>query len=414
MMKHIILLGDGMTDYPIEELGGKTPLEYASTPNMDYIASRGTVGLVNTIMDGFTPASDVANLAMLGYDANDCYCGRAPLEAASMGIDLSQDDVAFRCNLVTIEGWPQEIMVDFTAGQITSAEAKEMIDGLNIALGNADFQFYPGVSYRHLLLWRKGKDQIKTTPPHDIIGQRVADYMPTGEGAGLLHDLIWKSQEILRNHRINEKRKREGKRPATSIWLWGQGRKPRMKKLTEEYGITGGMISAVDLLHGIGVYAGLESLHVPGATGYIDTNYLGKGRKALEALRQMDFVFVHVEAPDAMGHEGNLEGKIKAIEDFDEKVVGTVLNGMDAFGSYRLMVASDHPTPVSLLTHSREPSPFAVLSSKGEENLARGFAYNERAARESGIFISPGFELFHLFMKGWHDFVQSQRNKERL
>lgn len=402
-MKFVIILGDGMGDFPIDELGNKTPLEYAGTPNMDEIAARGTLGLVDTIPAGIPPASDVANLAILGYDARQSYSGRGPLEAASLGIELAAEDVAFRCNLVTLEQDHGQRMQDYTAGQISSQEAGEIIADLNREFGSEGIRFYPGVSFRHLLVWKNGKAGLTTTPPHDITGKFVADYLPRGEGADVINELMRFSQKYLATHPVNLARLSQGKRPVSSIWLWGQGKKPVMKKIADEYQLRGGMISAVDLLHGIGRYAGLTSIQVPGVTGYTDTDYLAKARYALEALRHVDFVFVHVEAPDAMGHEGNLQGKIQAIEDFDVKVVGTILKAMPDFGEYRLMVASDHPTPISLMTHTSDPSPFAVLSHLATENQGRNFSFGEGSAKTSGILISPGFKLFHSFIKGWPD-----------
>jgi len=306
-MKYVILLGDGMADYPLKELGGKTPLEFARTPYMDRIASEGTLGLVNTIPSGFLPGSDIANLSVLGYDPRKYYTGRGPLEAASQGVQLEPDDVAFRCNLVAIGAREAPVMEDFTSGHISSSEARQIIDDLQRKLGTAEFQFYPGVGYRHLLVWRQGKESLKTTPPHDITGKLINDYLPQGNGALEINSLMQHCREILLDHPVNRLRLSEGKKPATSIWPWGQGRAPRIVPFTKKYHLTGGIISAVDLLKGIGVLAGLKVIHVEGATGYTDTNYLGKAEKALEALRGLDFVFVHVEAPDEMGHEGKIE-----------------------------------------------------------------------------------------------------------
>lgn len=400
-MKYVILLGDGMADYPLKELGGKTPLEFARTPHMDRIASEGTLGLVNTIPSGFLPGSDIANLSVLGYDPRKYYTGRGPLEAASQGVQLGPDDVAFRCNLVTIGARGAPVMEDFTSGHITSPEARQIIDDLQRELGTAEFQFYPGVGYRHLLVWRQGKESLKTTPPHDITGRLVNDYLPQGNGALEINSLMQHCREILLDHPVNRLRLSEGKRPATSIWPWGQGKAPRIVSFTKKYHLTGGIISAVDLLKGIGVLAGLEVIHVEGATGYTDTNYLGKAEKVLEALRKLDFVFVHVEAPDEMGHEGNIEGKIRAIEDFDEKVVGAVLRGLNSLAPFRVMVLSDHPTPISLRTHSPEPSPFAVQSSIAGENRKNALTFGEMSARDTGILISPGYLLMDAFIRNW-------------
>lgn len=398
-MKYIVLLGDGMADYPVDELGGKTPLEAARTVNMDFMAGEGTLGLVDTIPRGFKPGSDVANLTVLGYDPGTCYSGRGPLEAANMGIVLGPQDVAFRCNLIALGGGDDPIMDDFTAGHITSAEAATIIRDLDHELGNKDFQFFPGVSYRHLLVWRNGEEKMTTTPPHDITGQRTNAYLPLGEGSGAIKSLMKEAKGVLERHPVNLDRIDRGEKPANAIWLWGQGRAPRMDKLTDRYQITGGIISAVDLLNGIGIYAGLIPIRVEGATGYTDTNYVGKAQKALAALKELDFVFVHVEAPDEMGHEGNLAGKIKAIEDFDEKVVGTVLQGIHELGDVRVMVLSDHPTPLIMRTHAADPSPFAIYSSVSSENRRSGLSYGETTAKTSGLIVSPGYNLMDLFIK---------------
>ncbi|MFA4916478.1 MAG: cofactor-independent phosphoglycerate mutase [Syntrophales bacterium] len=407
-MKYVILLGDGMADYPLKELSGKTPLEFARTPYMDHIASEGTAGLVNTVPSGLSPGSDIANLSILGYDPRKYYSGRGPLEAASMGVLLEPDDVAFRCNLVTLGGQEESVMEDFTSGHITSDEARQIIEDLHRELGTDEFRFYPGVGYRHLLVWRKGKESLKTTPPHDITGKVIRDYLPQGDGGIEINDLIQRSQNILFDHPVNRLRISEGKKPANSIWLWGQGKALRIVQLTKKYNFRGGIISAVDLLKGIGILAGLRVIHVEGATGYTDTNYAGKAEKALEALKELDFVFVHVEAPDEMGHEGNIEGKIMAIEDFDEKIVGTVLKGLDSLSPFRVMVLSDHPTPISLMTHSSDPSPFAVFSSVAGENLRNTLAFGEKSAKDTGILISPGYFLLDAFIKNWREFIEER------
>jgi 2,3-bisphosphoglycerate-independent phosphoglycerate mutase len=408
-VKYIILLGDGMADYPIEKLGGKTPLAVARIPNMDRIAGEGTIGLVDTIPAGFKPGSDVANLSVLGYDPGICYSGRGPLEAANMGVQIGPEDVAFRCNLVTLGPEADPVMVDYSAGHISSGDAARIVLDMDKAIGTPEFRFYPGISYRHLLVWRNGKDAVEATPPHDITGKPTAAYRIKGDGAEKLAELTRLSQVFLKDHPVNQARQAEGKRPATSIWLWGQGRAPKMVRLTDQYKLRGGVISAVDLLNGIGVYAGLEVIRVPGATGYIDTNYVGKAQAALEALKDMDFMFVHVEAPDEMGHAGNLEGKIQAIEDFDKKVVGTVLAGLPDFDDYRVLVLSDHPTPIAIRTHASDPSAFAVLSSVKEENLGRGAVFTEREARAGGILVSPGYRLMNLFIREWRRFVEEKR-----
>jgi 2,3-bisphosphoglycerate-independent phosphoglycerate mutase len=399
-MKYVILLGDGMADRPLPERGGKTPLETARTPNMDRIAGEGLIGLVDTIPGDLKPGSDVANLSVLGYDPRQVYSGRGPLEAANMGVLLGPDDVAFRCNLVTLATDGDVVMDSYSAGHIETDEAAAIIADLQRILGTTEFQFHAGVGYRHLLVWKGGKAALETTPPHDITGQKTSAYMPKGEGDETLLRLMKDASPILEDHPVNHRRRSVGRKPANAIWPWGQGYAPRLVPLTDTYGLRGGMISAVDLLNGMGVYAGLEVIRVEGATGFTDTNYIGKARKALEALREMDFVFVHVEAPDEMGHAGNMEGKIQAIEDFDEKVVGTVLKGLENIRPFRVMVLSDHPTPIVIRTHSREPSPFAVLSSESGENQGRGVAFSEADAVKSGLLFSPGHLLMERFIRG--------------
>ena len=406
-MKYVVLLGDGMADYPTSMLGGKTPLQCAFTPFLDQIAAEGTLGLLDTIPAGFTPGSDVANLSVLGYDPAQTYTGRGPLEAASMGIGLGPNDIAYRCNLVTIgqKDTPEAFMDDFTAGHISTKEARDIILSINKQIGSSQFQFFPGVGYRHLFVWRYASSSPVTTPPHDIPGKAIAPYLPHGECAEEVNSFMQKAGEISRSHPINIQRQSLGKKQANSIWLWGQGRKPQVVPFTQKYNLKGGMISAVDLLNGIGIIAGLKVISVEGATGYIDTNYAGKARTALDALRFMDFIFVHLEAPDEMGHEGNAAGKIQAIELFDEKIVGPILNNVGSFGDYRILALSDHPTPLDLKTHVGDPSPFAVLSSRKDENKAASLPFNEIAARESSILISPGHLLMEKFIKDWRAFI---------
>ncbi|HOG15986.1 MAG TPA: cofactor-independent phosphoglycerate mutase [Syntrophales bacterium] len=409
-MKYLILLGDGMADFPIAELGGKTPLEYARTPNMDWMASHGTVGRIDTIPHGFKPGSDVATLSVLGYNPAESYSGRGPLEAANMGVQMAPQDVAFRCNLVTIaEADGRSVMDDFTAGHIPSDESRRIIEDIHRELGNEEFQFYPGVGYRHLCVWRGGSEDVLTTPPHDISGKAIDPYLPQGAAAAPLLRLMELSRDFLARHPVNRRRTDAGRKAANSIWLWGQGRAPAFERLTERYRLDGGgVISAVDLLNGIGVYAGLEVIRVEGATGYTDTNYAGKAQKALEHLDRLSFIFLHVEAPDEMGHEGNLRGKIKAIEDFDEQVVGTVLKGVKSHPEYRIMVLSDHPTPISIKTHSADPSPFAVFSSKSGENLRNAAAFGESQARQAGILVSPGHRLLGMFLGDWRGRIEKE------
>jgi len=406
-MKYVVLLGDGMADYPTKMLGGKTPLQCAFTPYLDQIAAEGTLGLVDTIPKGLNPGSDVATLSVLGYDPLQTYTGRGPLEAASMGISLGPNDIAYRCNLLTIgeKDTANAFMEDFTAGHISTKEAREIIVDLHKALGSAQYQFFPGVGYRHLFVWRNASSSPETTPPHDITGKTIAPYLPHGDFAEEVNSIMRRAGEFLINHPINAQRQQTGKKQANSIWLWGQGKKPQLVPLTKKYSLQGGMISAVDLLKGIGIIAGLKVLPVEGVTGYIDTNYEGKAKMALDALNFMDFVFVHLEAPDEMGHEGNAAGKIKAIELFDEKIVGPILNNIGSFGDYRLLVLSDHPTPLDIRTHVSDPSPFAVLSSVKDENKAAGLSFTEITAKESSILISPGYLLMEKFIKDWRGFA---------
>jgi 2,3-bisphosphoglycerate-independent phosphoglycerate mutase len=387
----IILIGDGMGDYPIPELGGKTPLEAAATPNMDNLARRGELGLARTIPLGMEPGSDIANLSIMGYDPTRYHTGRAPLEAAALGVTLSPNEVAFRCNLVTLRAEPDGIfMEDYAAGHITSEEAKELIQALEAELGANGRHFYPGVSYRHLLVWDQGDAAWKTYPPHDLTGQEVGRLFQNEGPDAPLWGLIRASWRVLQTHDLNMRRRVEGKKPATSIWLWGQGRQPQLPTLSERFGLTGAVISAVDLIRGIGLYAGLTPIKVPGATGYLDTNYEGKVAAALEALKDKDFVFIHVEAPDEAGHKGELKLKIQAIEDFDRRVVGPLMEGLK-LGDHRVLVMCDHLTPISVKTHTPEPVPFVLYDSRHPDNTNR--SYTEADAEASGLLLEQGSDL---------------------
>lgn len=406
-MKYVILQGDGMADYPIESLGGRTPLEAAATPHMDWLASHGVFGLAHTIPDGFPPGSDVGNMSILGYDPALYHTGRSPLEAASMGVALGPEDIAFRCNLVALRGDADgAVMEDFTAGHISSEEAAEIVRDLNVHLGGAAIEFHPGVSYRHLMVWRGGEDGMATTPPHDITDQRVAAYLPQGKGSERLQSLMDSSRTLLVRHPINKKREEKGKRRATSIWLWGQGRAPTLPSLRERFGINGGVISAVDIINGLGVYAGLERIPVPGITGFFDTNYKGKGEYGLRALQEKDLVFIHVEAPDEAGHMGNLEMKIKSIEEFDEKVIGTLLDGMGRWPDWKILLLPDHPTPIALKTHVPDPVPFALFSS-AEKQGRKGVGFNEKDAGRTGIVVKNGFQLLEALIGGKTPWIET-------
>ena len=399
-MKYIILQGDGMADYPLEVLGGKTPLQVARTPNMDWLAQRGVYGIAHVIPDGFPPGSDVGNMSIMGYDPAVYHTGRSPLEAASMGVALSPKDIAFRCNLVTLGGSADETtMEDFTSGHITTEEAAEIIQDLGKKLSGGGIEFFPGVSYRHLMVWRDGKEKMETTPPHDITDQRTAGYLPKGDGADRLLELMAASQPILAQHLVNKKRRAEGKRQVTTIWLWGQGRAPQLPPLTKRFGITGGVISAVDIIHGLGVYAGLERIDVPGITGFLDTNYIGKGEYGVRSLEKNDFVFIHVEATDEAGHMGDVNAKIQALEDFDAKVVGTVLKGMAGRKDFRILLMPDHPTAIALKTHVSDPVPF-VLYSAAEPRDNGSVGYNENDAAKTGIVAKQAFRLMESLIEG--------------
>ncbi len=384
-MKYIILIGDGMADNQIDELGKKTPLEFVATPNLDSIAGTGTFGLFATVPPGFSPGSDVANLSIFGYDPRKYYTGRAPLEAASIGVKLGPGDTAFRCNLVTIaDKGGKAVMDDYSAGHITTEDADGIIKTLDKELSSHGVRFYTGTSYRHLMVWQGSAAEVKglkTTPPHDISDKEVAGHFPKGGGEEKLKTLIELSQAILKDHPVNKKRISAGKKPASSIWLWGHGTAPAMPTLKQRFGVDGSIISAVDLMKGIGIYAGLEVIKVPGATGYIDTNYKGKADAALSALEDKDFVCVHVEAPDEAGHNGNLRDKLQAIEDFDKKVVGPVLKGIKKFKEYTVLALTDHPTPIALKTHTSDPVPFALYVSNAIAGPGGSVKFCERAAK---------------------------------
>lgn len=400
--KYMILQGDGMADYPIDELGGRTPLAVAKTPHMDVLAQRGTLGLVKTIPDGYPPGSAVGNMSILGYDPRKYYTGRAPLEAAAMGVELEQSDIAFRCNLVTLgKEDDTKVMKDYSAGHIPTEDAQQLIKMIQDELGTDEFQFYPGPSYRHLMVWRggiiAGGRGLELTPPHDIFGQRIEGYLPKEEKARVLVRLIEKSQEILKNNQINK--------DANSIWLWGQGTRPSIPTLQESRGLNGAIISAVNLIKGLGIYIGLDVIEVPGATGFIDTNYLGKARAALKSLRDRDLVFVHVEAPDEAGHQGNLAAKIKAIEDFDTKIVGVIVDRLKKIGDFSLLVLTDHYTPIMMRTHVGNPVPFVIFRSNDITNGKVDKVFNEESAKGSKIIVKDGYEIMDILLKGGPDTV---------
>ena len=385
-MKLIVLLGDGMADLPLEVLGGRTPLQAAEKPNMERLARQGRSGLARTVPEGFAPGSDVANLSVLGYDPAECYTGRAPLEAAAMNVHLGPDDIAFRCNFVTIDNG---LMKDYSAGHISIEEGQELIEALAPLMPGQ--RLYPGVSYRNLLVLQAGA-RAECTPPHDISGQPVEEHLPRGQDSELLVALMEAARPVLERHQVNRRRIAAGKRPANAIWLWGQGPAPAMPSFAEKYGLSGAMISAVDLLKGIGRYAGLKVIDVPGATGNIDTNYQGKVDAALEALKSRDFVYLHIEAPDEAGHEGEIDLKVRAIELFDEKVVGPVLQALEKSGEdWRVLLMPDHATPISIKTHSSDPVPFTIAGSGIEPDEVERF--DELAAQRGEYGLVEATEL---------------------
>lgn len=388
-----------MADYPLPELGDKTPLEAAKTPNMDRIAAC-RVGRVKTIPDGMDPGSDVANLSLLGYDPSIYHTGRSPFEAGSMGVELKPSEVAFRMNLVTLDfkSDTEIIMVSHSSGDIKTPEASTIVASLKDEMIIPDVQLYPGVAYRHLLVWDRGPEDAKTIPPHDVLDQNMASYL-NHAGQDPIPKIIRRSWGLLQDHPVNLDRKKKGLLEANSIWLWGQGKAPELPLFKDKYGLDGGVISAVDLLKGIGFYAGFKSIEVEGATGYLDTNYVGKAEGALKGLEHLDFFFVHVEAPDEAGHNGNIEEKLQAIEDFDEKVVGTVLDGMKQFDDYRVMVVSDHYTPICKKTHTSEPAPFAWAGKEELESKIKGPGYTEKYAERSGILFIKGHDLMSDFLQ---------------
>jgi 2,3-bisphosphoglycerate-independent phosphoglycerate mutase len=393
-MKYAIIIPDGMADYPLAELGGRTPVEAAETPHLDGICREGFLGLVHTTCGVHPPGSDVATLCLLGFDPDTCYSGRAPLEAASAGLDLGPDDLAVRCNLVTVS---DETLMDYSGGAIPTAEAHELIDAVERALGEPGIEFYPGVSYRNLLiLRRRGHLQPKTFPPHDVMGRRLVDIYPSGEGSDLFRDLILRSQNVLESHPVNRDRVSRGLPPANRIWLWGAGRKPTLPRFHDRFGRTGAVIAAVDLVKGVGRTLGWQVIQVEGATGGLDTNYEGKAAAAIEALKTADLVCVHIEAPDEAGHAGNAREKVTAIERVDRYVIGPVRQALNAYPGWRLLVLPDHPTPVPVRTHVKEPVPFAICGTGIPRGQSK--AFSEAQARTSDFYIERGYELMDYFL----------------
>lgn len=399
-MKYIVMLCDGMADYPLKELDGKTPMAAAFKPNMERLAKKATAGIVKTVPESLNPGSDVANLSAMGYDPVSCYTGRSPLEAMSIGIDMAPDDIAFRCNLVTLsddEPFEKKVMADYSAQEITTAEAAEIIKAVNEAFENDKIKFYSGVSYRHCMIWHKGPNGLGLTPPHDISDRVIGDYLPKND---TLLGMMKKSYDVLKNHPVNIERKKRGLNPANAIWLWGEGTRPAIPNFKEMFGLKGSVISAVDLIKGIGITAGLDVINVEGATGNITTNFANKGKAALKSLVENgnDYVYIHVEAPDECGHRGEIDNKVKSIELIDRDIVGPLTKGLEEAGEdYTIMVLPDHPTPISTKTHARDAVPFIIYRSN--EPVEGIDTFSEEAAAKTGLYIPNGPELSRLFLR---------------
>ncbi len=399
-MKYLVLLCDGMADYPVPELGNKTPMEAAHKPNMDKLANTGTVGLVKTVADKMKPGSDVANLSVLGYDPEECYTGRSPLEAGSIGIDMKDTDISFRCNLVTLsdeEKYEDKTILDYCSDDISTEEAKILVDYLEEKLGNDEFKLYSGVSYRHCLIWDHGTlDVGSLTPPHDITGKPIKEYIPKHENAQKLYELMVKSYDLLKDHPVNKARIAKGLRPANSMWLWGEGVRASLTPFKQKYGLNASMISAVDLLKGIGKFSEMNVVHVDGATGYMDTNFDGKAQAAIkEFANGQDLVYIHVEAPDECGHRNEIENKKKSIEIIDEKILAPVLKSLEGYDDYKVLIMPDHATPLSLRTHTNDPIPFLIYK---KSEPAKGGVFTEKGAKESGLFIELGYRIMEYFI----------------
>lgn len=399
-MKYIVMLGDGMADYSVEALGGKTPLEVAKKPNIDRLARGGRLGMVKTVPDGLKPGSDVANLSAMGYDPLKCYTGRSPLEAVSIGIQMDDTDVAFRCNLVTLSDdaeYAEKTMVDYSSGEITTAEAAELIRAVDEAFRTDEILFYPGISYRHCMIWHQGPVGLNLTPPHDISDRKITEYLPQNP---VILDLMKRSYEILKDHPINQDRMARGLNPANSIWLWGEGTRPGVTGFEAAYGVKASVISAVDLIKGIGLCAGMKVIEVEGATGNIDTNFKGKGEAALKTLLDgQDLVYIHVEAPDECGHHGDLEGKIQAIERIDQDIVGPLLKGLEEAGEdYSILVMPDHPTPISIKIHISDPIPYLLYCSTDVTDSGID-TYTEKTGKSTGVYVEPGYLLMQQLLK---------------
>ncbi len=398
-MKYIVVLGDGMADEPIEKLGGKTPLEYADTPTMDAMSKQSEIGMIHTIPEGMSPGSDTANLSVLGYDPKKYYTGRSPLEALSIGVDMKDTDVALRCNLVTVSTddlpYEEKTIIDHSSGEISTEDAALLLEAVRKELETDTYKFYVGTSYRHLTIWDKG-DVVPLTPPHDVLGQKIGKYLPQDE---MLRKMQEKSYKILSSHPINIERMKKGQNPANSIWFWGAGTRPCVTSFEEKNHKKGAMISAVDLLKGIAIGADMKVIEVEGANGGLDTNYEGKAEAAVDVLlnQNYDMVYIHVEAPDEMGHQGSVEKKIQAIENLDSRVIKIVKDALDRSGEdYRMLVMPDHPTPICVRTHTSNPVPYMLYDSTDKKEGT--LDYNEKAGKESGLFMADGHEMMRYLL----------------
>lgn len=393
-MKYVVIIGDGMADFPLPELDGKTPLMAANKPHMDRMAREGFCGKVITVPEGFSPGSDVACMSIFGYDPAKYYTGRAPIEASGMGIEMGDDDVAFRCNLVYLAQTPRgTLMGDYSGGHITTEEAHVLIKDLQNEIGGGEFVFFPGVSYRHIMIWKGGLWEMKTTPPHDITEKEINGYLPNGEGAKVLTGLMERSQAFLASHSLNKRRESEGRRPANSVWLWGQGKKARFPSFKGQHGLRGATVAAVDLVKGISRLIGFDAPYIEGATGYLDTDYKAKADAALKLLENHDIVYVHVEAPDEASHNGNVAEKIQAIENIDREVVSLIYEKSGE--NTRFLIVTDHATPISMKTHYACPVPFIMYDKKVRQDGCQS-GYSE----QSGEVIMSGEEMIRSFLKG--------------
>ena len=400
-MKYVVVLCDGMADYPVPALGGKTPMMVAKKPHIDALAAKAEVGLVRTVAPGLKPGSDVANMSVLGFDPHRFYTGRSPLEAASIGIDMKDSDVSLRTNLVTLsdkgEPFADKVIEDYCADDISTEEARQLIEAVQAAFGGGEYDFYTGVSYRHCLIWHGGTTELgNMTPPHDITGKVIGPHLSTAETARPLLEMMEKSFDLLKDHPVNKARVAAGRRPANCIWLWGEGKRPALRPFEALYGIKGGMVSAVDLLKGIANCAGMEVAEVPGATGYIDTDFEGKAKAALDLLTRNDLVYVHFEAPDECGHRNEPENKVKAIEMIDSRVLPILEEGLEQYEDYKILLQPDHPTPIVTRTHASDPVPYLLYQKSAPKTGVD--TINEETAKATGIYMENGSAMMPHFL----------------